>query len=278
MPGIHHVKKAANNLNSKLFTIYRNPHGNYVDCGDKITRVIKNKYKNMKDNIKNDTIQIKLCGDGTIVKTRHFLNFCFTLPQEGNIAKTSKGNYILGIFDMQNKKEDYKTVKECLKEISLSLESLRKKGKVEIEGKEFKLKFFLGGDMKFLRLAMGLNACNSNFSCTWCMTHKDQYHLNEKSIIDNNFRKIGNSVIGSDGYINSPIFKFIDFDDVVFDTLHLLLRITEKLLKLFQSDCIIADKGITNNLDKMPHQTRLFNYLQELGIKSPYKVIKSGCI
>ncbi len=97
---------------------------------------------------------------------------------------------------------------------------------MEIEGKDFKLKFFLG------RLAMGLNACNSNFSCTWCMTHKDQYHLNEKSIIDNNFRKIGNSVIGSDGYVHSPIFKFLDFDDVVFDTLHLLLRITEKLLLL----------------------------------------------
>ena len=115
MPGIHYVKKAAYKLDSKLFTIYRNTHGNYVDPEEKITRVIKYKYKNMKDNIHNDTILIKLCGDGTIVKSRHFLNFCFTLPQEGNIAKTSKGNYILGIFNMQNKKEDYKTVKECLK-------------------------------------------------------------------------------------------------------------------------------------------------------------------
>ena len=104
------------------------------------------------------------------------------MPQEGQVAKTSIGNYTLGIFAI--KKEDYRTLQECLEEISKNLSEFFKKGlEISVNGtiKKFKIRFLLSGDMKIIRASMGLNGSNSNFCCAWCKEEKINFHKNNLS-------------------------------------------------------------------------------------------------
>ena len=112
-PSLYRIRKERLLRNSSYFKIFGNEYGNYVDCEHKISFYIKQNFKRL--NIENDTIRVKLCGDGTnIGRKQKKLNFCFTLPDAGQIAKTATGNYTLGIFKMP--KEDYKNLKEVLSE------------------------------------------------------------------------------------------------------------------------------------------------------------------
>jgi hypothetical protein len=71
--------------------------GVYLDPLEKIRFVIK-KYIEKNDIIENEPLILKLGGDGTNITKANLklLNFTFTCINEKNVAKTSKGNYILG--------------------------------------------------------------------------------------------------------------------------------------------------------------------------------------
>lgn len=43
---------------------------------------------------------------------------------------------------------------------------------MEIDGNKVCLHFHLGGDYKFLLVAMGMKGATSNDSCIWCLIHK----------------------------------------------------------------------------------------------------------
>ena len=103
-----------------------------------------------------------------------------------------------------------------------------------MHGEQYTIKFLLGGDMSFLHTAMGLNACNSNNSCFLCKVTSDEFwqtttelRLQDKRTLRDLFEKLES---GSDqlGYKMEPIFDYIEFEDIVFDTLHLVLRVTGK--------------------------------------------------
>jgi hypothetical protein len=193
---------------------------------------------------------VKLCGDGTNVATKKLFNFCFTLPDQGAIAKSAAGNFTLGLFDIDVEK--YVTLKECLSEINQSLRQLKNMGKIIIKDKEYKLKLLLGGDMSFLHTTMGLNACNSNHPCFLCKEEAKSFHKasaelkaelrtladahkllsmhsqQSKSKKENLAKTATNQL---QGYQDESIFDFIEFEDIVFDTLHMLLRITGNIFK-----------------------------------------------
>ena len=89
----------------------------------------------------------------------------------------------------------------------------------------------LGGDMKFLHTAMGLDACNSVYSCLLCKIKKAQFvdattemrPEDKRTLLDQRERLRSNDK--EQGYELEPIFDYIEYDDIVFDTLHLLLRV-----------------------------------------------------
>ena len=215
----------------------------------KITHYIEKNFSQM--DLKNKVIRIKLVGDGTKTGPLTMLNFGFTLPDLGAMAKTAKGNYQLGCFEI--KTENYETLQFCLAEIAKNLSKMSEINNTITLGDEiYKIKFLLGGDMKFLHTVMGLSACNANNPCLWCKWNKDFFFKLSKEatpeILDlkrtteeqENHFKNQNVFLGETnsllGYSRKPIFDFIDFDACVFDTLHLLLRIVEKLMKLFVSE------------------------------------------
>ena len=269
LPTLYAVRKAKSFLRTKIFRVYRNPNGQYVDAEAKIKYFIQKNFDLIKKNIENDTIRIKLCGDGFRKDRKSFFNFCFTLPDEGSIAKTSRGNYILGLFEID--KEDHTNLSLCLKNISENLEVFNAKGGIDINGNIYKIKFLLGGDMKFLRAAMGLNACNASNGCLWCTELTSNYHKNNKNDFNSKQRCINDFQQKKNGCINERIFKFITFDDVVFDTLHLLLRITEQLLSVVYLKLRTLDNN-TSDLKMMKNQKKLFDHLTKIGIDKPYVI------
>ena len=66
---------------------------------------------------------------------------------------------------MKIKSENYENIKACLKEIIEIIENFKT---ITIDGKEFKIDSYAGGDLKWLAIVFGINAANSKCSCPLC--------------------------------------------------------------------------------------------------------------
>ena len=118
---------------------------------------------------KDGTIRVKLSGDGTRTGKRlHVTNFTFTILDEGLIAHTSEGNYILAIVKVPEKYEDLKL---ALEDICHDVERL---DKMKVDTETFQMKYFLGGDLKFLAIILGIDCAMSKYACPWCTCSLDE--------------------------------------------------------------------------------------------------------
>ena len=73
--------------------------------------------------INDNHIIICLRGDKTNVgRNESFFNSCFSLSDEGNVAKTTNGQYTLGVYEVQT--DDYETMSVALDETVKSTREL----------------------------------------------------------------------------------------------------------------------------------------------------------
>ena len=112
------------------------------------------------------------------------------------------------------------------------------KQSISIDGKEIRLK--LGGDMTFLLMIMGMNSATADYACLWCTIFKeDRWDTSKPS--DNyikvplkrdlqEIKRLCQCSKDNYGCINEPLLN-IPLSNVIADELHLLLRITDKLLQ-----------------------------------------------
>ena len=106
--------------------------------------------------INEGTINIRLAGDGTYVGNNiSVLNFSFGFLDsiENSIdtnPNTVNGNFSLGVFRL--KSECYDELKIALKELVILLSEI---DTIMSDGFLFKVKFWLGGDLKFLASVLG---------------------------------------------------------------------------------------------------------------------------
>jgi hypothetical protein len=77
------------------------------------------------------------------------------------------------VFSIVNCKEDYDHLKLACKPIFQKINTLYEKASTEVEGKHFDLDIFMGGDMKFLQLVLGLGGSLCNYSFPWYWVHKN---------------------------------------------------------------------------------------------------------
>ena len=229
-------------------------------------------------SLKSSQINICLRGDKTnIGRNMSLFNFCFALTDENELARTVSGNYTLGIFEVI--KDDYPTMSVALKEISDSLRALN--NKIYFNDKEYSINWDLAGDMVWHKCERGLNGCGSKYPCFACTLNKNEFYKIYNENTNDNLRSNAESeALLSDnnkknkiGYVAKPIFDFIDFKRLHHDPLHEVIRIVETLLNLTHQKLIRSDEIRSNDLNKLPAQKNLIDFLtNSIGIKNPYNV------
>ena len=279
LPTIHYIRKCRDNMNDFLPKLHKNIHGLYYIDDERIKYVLNKKLITMK--IVNKTIRINLRGDKTISgRNQSFFNFCFVLPDEGNIAKTASGQYTLGFFDVD--KDNYPTMRVALNEIRENLKNLN--SVIKINDIEYQIEWSLSADMVFHNCERGVNTTNSKYSCFQCRIPRDEFYKHNNSILkrstDNMLRTVEESKAflsdkdkkNKEGYVYEPIFDFIPFKNCCIDTLHEHIRIPLHLMRLSYRKLIRFDNSKLTDLEKLPAQKKIIDWLISIGIKNPYKV------
>lgn len=168
-------------------------------------------------------------------------------------------------------KESHTNVSQCLKEI---IDQLGDLSTTVIDEVTFDIEKYLCSDLKMLAILYGINPAQSDQPCIWC----DYNIKNDKVDKYGNFiyssMKINRTLTESDtlrknpengtkGYKEKPIIN-IDFNNCVVDTLHLYLRITEKLFLILFDWIGQNDKGkINQNLSERPLMKRFIDFLTD---------------
>jgi len=121
---------------------------------------------------------VKLSGDGTCIGKRlHVTNYSFTVFDEGPIAHSSEGNHALAIVKVPKKYEDLML---ALEDICCDVERLNQ---IKLGTETFNIAYYLGGDLKFLAVILGIDSAVSTYTCPWCKCSMDKLEdLEEKMI------------------------------------------------------------------------------------------------
>ena len=176
-----------------------------------------------------------------------------------------------GAFEIE--KENYQNLKEALKEVFENLKQIQN-STITINQKKFTVRLMLGADMKFIAIVFGLNQSKSNFCCPWCyfdnsipVNIDDEWPISRTQRLAAEYTLNGNEAMG---HKHKPILDFIEFDSCVIDSLHLLLRVSDQLLKDLIAKIDTADYNINStNFTDRP----LLNMLN-LAIKNKCKIYK----
>lgn len=257
LPRLINLKGLSKELNSE-FDIKPSPHG-YTGVQQSLKSRLLCRLKHLQLTA-GEIIQVKLTGDGTyIAKNIHVVNFAFTLLNEGQAASSVFGNHSLSIIEIP---EDYDSLSSALADIVQEASELQS---IEVYGREHRIQYFLGGDMKFLAIAVGIEAANSTFACVWCKCPStDRWDMEQEwSAFDaskgartvteiEEFKKLPKTK--RFGCRSSPIFKFIAIDHVIIDNLHLYLRLTDLHINLLIQDLRREDGIAKACLDLSKHQ------------------------
>lgn len=278
LPKSYLIKQLRSNLN-KTYHIERIP-GKYTGAKLDFTSTLSSHIKDLlisKPELKDQTIDVKLSGDGArMSRTTNFMMFSFALLQNDESVMSSKSNRTVAIV---NGPEEYLTLKTSLSTIFNEINDLIEKGSLSIDGYDIKLNFFLGGDLKFLLMIMGMNAACSHYACLWCKVHKenrwdtsksyDYYYSDEMKRTLQDLEDLCKLKDGNYGCINEPLLK-IELTNVVPDELHLLLRITDVLLKNVIDEATerdaVEDLLKTRGQKKGIHLEKLIKSINDLGI------------
>ena len=121
-------------------------------------------------------IRVKITGDGTKVsRSMHVLVIAFNILDGLENPNSPGGNHVIA---MLNSQENYEHLMEAIKDIANEIELTKS---ITIEGHEFNIQFFLGADMKFLAICLGIEAANATYSCVWCKCPAADRHDTSKS-------------------------------------------------------------------------------------------------
>ena len=127
--------------------------------------------------------------------------------------------------------EKYDQIKLALEEMLGLIKDIKA---LYINGTSYNVDFFLGGDLKFIAMIFGIQCANAHHSCPWC-------HFDSSIAVDivadewpiTRTHEMADICMNTLGYDKKAIVDFIPFLRVILDTLHLGLRITDKIFEAF---------------------------------------------
>ena len=110
-----------------------------------------------------ETLRIKITGDGIQIAGRlSIVNIAFTILKEKHKACSIFGNYSLDILKIA---QNYKELASGFQDICEEAADLQI---VTIQDKIYNIKFFLGGDWKYLATICGIQSASADYLCIWC--------------------------------------------------------------------------------------------------------------
>ena len=92
----------------------------------------------------------------------HVLVLAFTIFDGNENPNSPSGNHIISMLNAQEK---YEYLSQALMDIADEIQSVQT---ITVDGHEFNIEFYLGGDMKYLAICLGIQAANAKYSCIWC--------------------------------------------------------------------------------------------------------------
>ena len=136
-------------------------------------------------------------------------------------------------------KQKYEYLSEAVKGTANEIQSIES---ITIDGHQFKIEFYLGADMKYLAICLGLQAANAKYSCIWCKCPAAERHDTSQSwcSVEDGGRTVEEiqhlATLSKNkekyGCIQQPLFPSIPIHQVIPDILHLFLRICDVLINL----------------------------------------------
>ena len=196
-----------------------------------------------------ESIKIKFTADSTnIGKNLHLLNVAFVILNDTEKAKNSKGQFSVGIYDIE--KENYETIKNCFELINKEIDEV---SYVTVKDREVKVEYFVGADWKMLANLLGIVAANGRNPCIWCMANKDEFWdaSKEWSLKDT---ECGARAFNQNDEKEPILTKKIPISNYLVDMLHLFLRITDTLFGLLVENIRVLDKvKIKQNFNISPY-------------------------
>ncbi|XP_060083702.1 uncharacterized protein LOC132562943 [Ylistrum balloti] len=287
MPRAHNITEYIKNLN-KGFNIITTPDGLGVQQSlkQRLIDVLSSLMSENTEIVPDNKLKVKISGDGTRVGKRlHVVNFAFNIVNEGLAHQTC---YPLCIVQT---KEKYTELNIALADLQHEVEEIQ--GNIlKVQDREFEVTIYLGGDYKFLLVAVGISSVAASNSCIYCKCDKKekidlkkQWSMQDPAlgarlsyICTEPVNKPANSGLSRPkkeqtfSIVNRPLFPCITPFQVVLDLLHLFLRITDKLFNLLVTELRALDNVSQNTTfveldrDKVKHVSALENALQQMGI------------
>lgn len=233
--------------------------GSYLSFEKEIIRDI-NMAQNSGETIPNK-IQIKLSGDGA--KVSRVSNFVIVSYAILNINQSSshQSQRVLAIVECE---ENRTNLEKTLGPLFDEINKIHSAGRITVAETEYETEIFVGGDMKFLQLLLGLNGSTANYACCWCKVAKDDrgtithdwnyYHKDTLFRTVAEMKKLSESTKVQYGVKHTPLLN-IELDHYIPDELHLLLRVMDVLLRNLIDDALSKDisakirGGATDNFE-----------------------------
>ena len=176
----------------------------------------------------NEPIKVKVSCDGVkMSRTTNFVILSFAMLQTGNQVMSSKGNRTIAIV---NGPEKYKTLKSSLSSAISEINSVISDGHILVDGEQRKIDLYLGGDYKFLLMAMGMKGATSDYACLWCKVHmllrwdtSKGINFYSDGVMKRTLEEIKHCQTKNEySCCDHPLLN-IELDHIVLDELHLML-------------------------------------------------------
>lgn len=237
-PSIHYLRQERKILNHE-FSIELQLNGAYTSIHAKLIRIIQ-RNSDRFDSI--EKLMLRIGADGTNVGMNlKLLNITFTIINIEETAKSSKGHYLIGLYELS--KENYENLEfgECFTKLNEEIENL---SNIIINGKTVLIEFFMGSDWKMLSNQLGSKGPTSNYPCLWCHCPKSNFwDISQDWSITN----VEQGARIHESNSKTLITKNITISKYVPDMMHCNFRIFDKLMELLIENIQTLDEIIHMN-------------------------------
>lgn len=242
LPRWHLIKQRRKSISSNI-PINRLPQP-YFGCYRSLSKYITEILTTFKEPIDSPVV-VKISGDGApFHRSTSYVLLSFSFPLIDKDALAAAGNHTFAVISGN---EDYNLLKDGLSPVLEEVNSLIERPVLSVNDEEVHLSFVLGGDYKFLLLIMGMNAAHSNYACLYCKVTKNERYdttiTHEKRTLDSLKSCATKRAFGA---IHSPLIN-ISLDKIIIDELHLILRISDVLIRNLVNAAMAADCRITRD-------------------------------